>query len=248
VNARAEQQSIALASWLAKVKPKARVFYIGPDYEMGRSTVAAFRSYAEKAGLQSIGEFFAPLDAKDYSQYFGKIRAARPDIIYTSMAGNDTVRLFSQMTEFGILKDVLLVGSAGAITSQNIVAVGKSGEGFLTGTGYSPQINTPENKKFVAAYKAAYKGDPDTFAADSYGLIYAYKAAVEKAGSTETDKLRTAFRGLTWATPQGNKTIRAGDHQAMQDMYLVTIKKGQFDIIGKVNAPDTIGPDVCTRF
>src|SRR5947209_15884553 len=70
VNARAGQQSAALAVWVAKEKPKAKVFYLGPDYEMGRSTVAAFRSSAEKVGASSTGEIFAPLDSKDYSQYF----------------------------------------------------------------------------------------------------------------------------------------------------------------------------------
>src|SRR5882672_6153346 len=50
VNARAGQQSAALAVWVAKEKPKAKVFYLGPDYEMGRSTVAAFKSSAEKVG------------------------------------------------------------------------------------------------------------------------------------------------------------------------------------------------------
>ena len=196
VNARAEQQSIALAAWLAKSSAKARVFYIGPNYEMGRSSVSAFKTYAEKAGLQSAGEFFAPLDTKDYTPYFGAIRAARPDVIHTSVTGNDTVRLFSQLHDFGLLKSVMLVGAAGVVTSQNLAAVGKAGEGFVTATGYSPKLDTPENRKFVAAYKAAYKGDPDTFATDSYGLVYAYKAAVEKAGSTDTDKVRTALRGL----------------------------------------------------
>lgn len=248
VNARAEQQSIALAAWLAKTKPDAKVFYIGPDYEMGRSTVAAFKAKAEQYGLKTVGEFFAPLDAKDYTQYFNQIRAARPDVIYTSVAGNDTVRLFSQLDEFGLLRNVTMVGSAGVITSQNIGAVGKAGEGFVTGTGYSPKLDTPENKTFVDAYKAAYKQDPDTFAADSYGLIYGYKAAVEKAGSTETGKVRDALRDLSWSTPQGTKQIRAGDHQGVQDMLLVSIKDGQFDVIDKVAAADAIGPDVCTKF
>ena len=49
VNARAEQQSVALAAWLEKEKPKSKVFYLGPDYEMGRSTVAAFKTNAEKS-------------------------------------------------------------------------------------------------------------------------------------------------------------------------------------------------------
>ncbi len=248
VNARAEQQSAALAAWLSKDKPKAKVFYLGPDYEMGRSTVAAFKTSAERSGAQSTGEVFAPLDSKDYTQYFGQIRAARPQVVYTSVAGNDTVRLLTQMQDFGLLQNMTIVGASGTVTSQNIGAIGKAAEGFVTGVGYSPQIDTPENKKFVGAFKEAYKNDPDLYGADSYGLIYAYKAAVEKAGSAATDKVREALRGLKWQTPQGEKNIRAGDHQAMQPMYVVQVKVGRFDIVGTVKAEEAIGPDACPRF
>lgn len=248
VNARAGQQSSALAAWLAKEKPQAKVFYLGPDYEMGRSTVAAFKANAEKAGAQTTGEVFAPLDSKDYTQYFGQIRAARPQVIYTSVAGNDTVRLLTQLQDFGLLGTVSVVGASGTVTSQNIGAIGGAAEGFATGVGYSPQIDSPENKTFVAAFRDAYKADPDLYGADSYGLLFAYKAAVEKAGGTDTDKVRAALEGLTWKTPQGEKTIRAGDHQAMQPMYVVRIDKGKFDIVDKVAADAAIGPDACTRF
>ena len=57
---------------------------------------------------------------------------------------------------------------------------------------------------------------------------------MEKAKSTETDKVREALRGLKWMTPQGEKTIRAGDHQAVQTMYVVRITNGQFKIGGEV--------------
>jgi branched-chain amino acid transport system substrate-binding protein len=248
VNARAGQQSAALAVWLSKEKPKARVFYLGPDYEMGRSTVAAFKASAEKVGGTTLGEVFAPLDAKDYTQYFGQLRAARPQVLYTSVAGNDTVRLFTQMQEFGLLSNITLVGASGTVTSQNIGAIGKAAEGFVTGVGYSTEIDSPENKKFVSTFKAAYKADPDLYGTDSYGLIYAYKAAVEKAKSTETDKVRAALRGLKWMTPQGEKTIRAGDHQAVQTMYVVRVTNGQFKIGGQVGGEDAVGPDNCSRF
>ena len=79
-------------------------------------------------------------------------------------------------------------------------------------------------------------------------MLFFYKAAVEKARSVETDKLRDAMRGLQWATPQGLKTLRAGDHQAMQDMYAVRVNNGQFEIVGKVAAAAAIGPDTCTKF
>jgi branched-chain amino acid transport system substrate-binding protein len=248
VNAKAGQQSTALAAWLAKAKPKAKVFYLGPDYLMGRSTVAAFKEAAEKVGATSLGEVFAPLGAKDYSQYFGQIRAAQPQVLYTSVAGNDTVRLFTQMQEFGLLKGLTVLGASGTVTSQNIGAIGKAADGFTTGVGYSAEIDTPANKTFVAAFEAATKAEPDLYGADSYGLIYAYKAAVEKAKSTDTDKVRTALSGLTWSTPQGDKTIRASDHQAMQIMYVVQVTDGKFKIINHVSGEEAIGPDTCKRF
>ncbi|MBX9848482.1 MAG: ABC transporter substrate-binding protein [Rhodocyclaceae bacterium] len=248
VNARAGMQSAALAEWMASTKPNANVFYLGPDYEMGRSTVAAFKSAAEGKGAKTVGEVYAPLDNKDYSPFFGQIRSARPAVIYTSVAGNDTVRLFTQMAEFGLSRNVQVVGASGTVTSQNLAAIGKAADGFVTGVGYSPSIDLPENKKFVAAFEVANKAKPDLYGADSYGVLFFYKAAVEQAKSTETDKVRAAMRGIQWSTPQGVKTMRAGDHQAMQDMYAVRVNSGQFEIVGKVAANAAIGPDTCSKF
>jgi branched-chain amino acid transport system substrate-binding protein len=248
VNARAGQQSAALAAWVAKQKPKAKVYFLGPDYEMGRSTVATFKRTIEGLGATSVGEVFAPLDSKDYTQYFGQLRQARPEVLYTSVAGNDTVRLLTQMQDFGLLGNLLVVGASGTVTSQNIGAIGAAANGFTTGVGYSTQIDNPANKKFVAAFNAAYKADPDLYGADSYGLIYFYKAAVEKAQSTATDKVRTAMGDLKWATPQGEKTMRAGDHQAIQPMYVVRVNGGKFNIAGEVGGDEAIGADECKRF
>jgi branched-chain amino acid transport system substrate-binding protein len=248
VNAKAGMQSAALVEWMVKDKPNATVFYLGPDYEMGRSTVAAFKSAAEKRGAKSVGEVFAPLDNKDYSPFFGQIRAARPQVLYTSVAGNDTVRFMSQLAEFGLAKNLQIVGAAGTVTAQNMGAIGKAADGYVTGAAYSAELDNPANKKFVADFKAAWKADPDLYGVDSYGVMYFYKAAVEKAGTTDTDKLRTAMRGIEWQTPQGKKTMRAGDHQAIQDMYAVKVTGGKFQIIAKVPGEAAVGPDTCTRF
>ena len=248
VNARAGMQSAALAAWVDKEIPKANIFFIGPDYEMGRSTVSAFKKASTEKGSKDVGEVFAPLDNKDYSPYFGQVRAAKPNVIYTSVAGNDTVRLFTQMDEYGVNKGVTIVGASGTVTSQNMGAIGKSANGFVTGVGYSPKLDNPANKKFVADFQKAYNKLPDLYGADSYGLLYFYKAAVEKAKSTETDKVRAAMNDLSWQTPQGTKKMRAGDHQAMQDMFAVRVENGEFNIVGRVPSDQAIGPDTCTRF
>ncbi|CAM5195530.1 Branched-chain amino acid transport system substrate-binding protein OS=Castellaniella defragrans OX=75697 GN=HNR28_002066 PE=3 SV=1 [Castellaniella denitrificans] len=248
VNAKAGQQSVALAAWMGTAVPDAKVFYLGPDYEMGRSTVQAFKAAAEGKGAKTVGEVFAPLGNKDYSPFFGQIRAAHPNVMYTSVAGNDTVRLFNQLSEYGLNKNLALVGASGTVTSQNLGAMGKAAEGFTTGVGYSVDLDTPANKTFVKAFQDAHKELPDLYGADSYGVVYFYKAAVEKAQSTETAKVRAAMEGLKWMTPQGVKEMRAGDHQAIQDMYVTRLQDGKFSVLSKVDGKDAIGPDACTRF
>jgi branched-chain amino acid transport system substrate-binding protein len=249
VNANAFMQSNALTSWLTKNVSGKRYFFIGPDYEMGRSTISAFQDDIKRLGGTDVGATFPPLGAKDFTPYIGQIRAGRPDVIMTATAGNDTVRLLTQLKEYGILSDkITIAGAAGAVTQENIGAMGGSGEGFLSAAGYSTDIDTPANKKFVAAFKKEFQNDPDLFAADTYGLFYLFKQAIEKVGSTDSDKLRVAMEDATWETPQGTKKIRKGDHQAIVDMVVVKVKGNDFQTVGKVPGEEAVGPDKCDKF
>jgi branched-chain amino acid transport system substrate-binding protein len=249
VNANAFMQSTALTAWLVKNVSGKRYFFIGPDYEMGRSTVSAFQDDIKRLGGTDVGATYPPLAAKDYTPYVGQIRAARPDVIMTATAGNDTVRLLTQLKEYGILNDKLtLAGAAGAVTQENIGAMGGAAEGFLSAAGYAIDIDTRANKAFVANFKKEYQSDPDLFGADTYGVFYLFKQAIEKAGSTEPDKLRAAMEEASWPTPQGTKTMRKGDHQAIVDMIVVKVKGSDFQTVGKVQGAEAIGPDTCDKF
>ena len=249
VNANAYMQSNALTSWLIKNAPGKRYFFIGPDYEMGRSTISAFQNDVKRLGGTDVGATFPPLAAKDFTPYIGQIRAARPDVIMTATAGNDTVRLLTQLKEYGILNDKLtLAGAAGAVTQENLGAMGGAGEGFLSAAGYSTDIDTPANKKFVPTFKKEFQHDPDLFAADTYGLFYLFKQAIEKAGSTDTAKVRAAMEDAAWETPQGTKKIRKGDHQAVVDMVIVKVSGNDFQTVGKVPGEEAVGPDNCQKF
>ncbi len=248
VNAPGGMQATGLVEWIKNFKPDARIMAVGPDYEMGRNTVAGFVEKAKEGGLNIVGELFPPLGEKDFTSYFGQIRQARPDIIYTSTAGNDTVRLFSQMQEYGLRDAITMVGASVAVTAQNIQAMGDAAEGFVTVAGYSPDLDTADNKKFVADFRAKNGNDPDLYGADSYGVIYFYKSAVENAKSTDTDAVRAAMADMKWDTPQGSKTMRAGDNQAIMDVYVLQIKDGKFSIVDKIIGEDAAGPDMCDRF
>jgi branched-chain amino acid transport system substrate-binding protein len=141
-----------------------------------------------------------------------------------------------------------LAGAAGAVTQQNIGAMNGAAEGFLFAAGYATDIDTPANTKFVTAFKKAYNSEPDLFAADTYGLFYLFKQAIEKAGGTDTAKLRAAMEGAKWETPQGVKTMRKGDHQAVMDMAVVQVNGSDFKTIGHVPGDIAVGPDSCQKF
>lgn len=247
VNPSAGMQASALALWAADFKKGAKIYYLGPDYEMGRSTIAEFRKEAELLGAATVGEVYAPLGAKDYSQFFGQMRAARPDVLYMSVGGTDTVRLLSQLKEYG-LTNMKLIGNSAAVTSDNLDAMGNAAEGFVTPGNYSVLIDTPANKSFVEKFRKAAKIDPNLYAADTYTVLDFYKAAAEKAGSLDTDKVRAAMRDLAWEGVVGKKVMRAGDHQAIQDMYALELKGKIYHPLAKVDGAKAVGPDLCTKW
>src|SRR5260221_5916838 len=117
---------------------------------MGRSSISAFQDDIKRLGGTDVGSAFPPLGAKDFTLYVGQIRSARPDVIMTATAGNDTVRLLTQLKEYGMLSDKLtLAGSAGAVTQENIGAMAGAGAGVLSSAGYSIDNHNPANKKIL---------------------------------------------------------------------------------------------------
>ncbi|MEX0758020.1 MAG: ABC transporter substrate-binding protein, partial [Tistlia sp.] len=203
----------------------------------------------EREGLVSATEIFAPLETPDFSPFFGQIRASQADVLFAPMAGEDSVRFFTQLADFGLNTQYRLTGGSGTITPAELPAIGDAAEGFTFATGYTASLDTPENQEFVAKYKQRSDGqDPTLYAADAYGILYLVKAAAEKSGSLEPAAVREGMADMTWDTPQGPKTMRAGDNQAIMPMYVVQITDGAFEVIDTVDGEIAIGEDLCTRW
>ena len=97
--------------------------------------------------------------------------------------------------------------------------------GHLAAWNYFQSINTPENKKFVKNFKAYSKKNnlpggskrvtDDPIEAAYFG-VYVWKAAVEKAGSFDVDKVRQAVYGLEFDAPGGRAVYKALDNRSAQ--------------------------------
>src|SRR6185312_7102333 len=84
----------------------------------------------------------------------------------------------------------------------------------------------PVNDWLVSQYKKKNNGaPPDFFVAGGMAAGMAVVAAIQKAGSTDTEKLIAAMEGLEFDTPKGKMAFRKEDHQALQVMYAFKVKK-----------------------
>src|SRR5205085_10919056 len=106
---------------------------------------------------------------------------------------------------------------------------------------YYQAQDTPENKAFVANFKAYCKSHAlpggDTRVTDdpieaAYFGVYVWKAAVEKAGSFDIEKVIPAVAGLEFDAPGGKKKMDSLNHHTYKPVLIGSIRPdGQFDII-----------------
>jgi branched-chain amino acid transport system substrate-binding protein len=209
-------------AYLMAAKPYKRYMVIGPDYNYGH---ASWRMFKEKLkelrpDVEFVGELFPKFLSKDYSKYIKKIQEAKPDAVWSPLWGGDAVTFIKQALPTGLFNDVKFAfPCAGAL--EVLVPMGKDmPDGIYVSSRYfftSPQSDL--NQRFVDSYRKKFKQYPDYMAGETYAGVYFIKAAVERAGSVDAEKIIAAVEKepLAWNTPEGFKIMRGADHQVVED-------------------------------
>ena len=188
----ATQQILDGLNWVAKEK-KAKTFYlIGSDYIWPRTSMKIARKHIENVlGGKVVGEEYKPLGNTQFGSVINKIRLKKPDVIYAAVVGGSNVAWFKQLKAAGITskKQTLLTIS---VTEDEVLGIGGENlEGFYSIMKYFQSQDNENNKAFVAAFKEMW-GD-DSVIGDVTQAAYLgpwlWKAAVERAGSFDVDKV-----------------------------------------------------------
>lgn len=193
-----------------------KVFLLGSDYVFPRTANSIVKKQAEALGMEVVGEEYTPMGHTDYTTIISKIQKAQPDFVFNTLNGDSNVAFFKQFKDAGLTPEQIQTLSV-SIAEEEAVGIGASYlQGHLVAWNYYQTTDTPENKKFVEAYKAEYGADrvTDDPIEAGYDAVYLWAAAVEKAGSTDVDQVREAAAGITFQAPEGTMTID-GDNQHM---------------------------------
>lgn len=217
-----EQQVAPIVDYFNKLKAKT-FFLIGSDYAFGRGMLAFTKAYIEKSGGKVVGDEYAPMDATDWTAVLAKVRSANPDAIITSTAGGaPNVTLTKQLRAAGIKT---LYGNL-AVDEGTAKNMGADAEGIYIAGSYFTNIDTTANKKFIASAENMFGKDlrtPNELSVPQYEAIFAYKAAVEKAGTTDAAKVVPALAEVSVEGPRGSIAISKQRHAPLT-MYLGQVR------------------------
>ena len=202
-----------------KAKGAKTYFLIGSDYAFGRGMLGFARAYAEKTGGKVLGEEYLPMDGTDWTSIISKLKEAKPDALITSTAGGaPNVTLTKQMRAAGI--DIPYANLA--VDEGTAKSMGPDATGIYLSASYVTGIDSPENKKFLAAAEKKFGAElktPNDLSVPEYEAVYLYKLAVEKAGTTEASKVIEALPTVTFTGPRGAIQMNK-QHHAPLTMYL----------------------------
>jgi urea transport system substrate-binding protein len=231
----ATQQIIAGLDWISKEK-KAETFYlIGSDYIWPRTSNKIARKHIENVLKKKVvGEEYYPLGHTQFGSLINKIKLRKPDVVYAIVVGGSNVAFYKQLKAAGITaeKQTLLTIS---VTEDELLGIGgENAEGFYAAMKYFQSLDNPNNKKFVEAFKKKY--GPKSVIGDVTQAAYLgpwlWKAAVEKAGSFDVDKVAAASPGIELKTaPEGYVKVHENHHLWSKTRIGQIKRDGQFTVL-----------------
>jgi branched-chain amino acid transport system substrate-binding protein len=141
------------------------------------------KAWAASTGGQVVYKEFVNAGSTDFSASIGKIRAAQPDVVFTTLYGNDAGFFVKQVREGGIKAPILLIDLSPSVSQ--IAGAALADKCFLATDGYLASNPNPYNRAFVRAYKAKHSVDPGYFEANFFEgtmIVWAAMQRVIKAG------------------------------------------------------------------
>lgn len=211
------QQIDPMTEWLTKNIGKT-VYVLGSDYIWPRRSAVAIQNAFERNGGKVLGVDFFPFGTQDFGPAFDKVKRANPDMVWMMIAGADGVTFLKQYRSFGMTPRLVSNGldEIYSFAHPDLAAGSISNQAYFMG------IDTPRNKEFVAAYRAKFGQEKpiNAIGEAAYDAAWLYALAVEKAGTTEDEKVIAALSKVEFDAPQGHVNMSAKNNHMLCNSIL----------------------------
>ena len=240
----ATQQILAGLDWIAKEKGAKTFYLIGSDYIWPRTSNKIARKHIENVLKgEVVGEEYYALGHTQFGSLINKIKLKKPDVIYAIVVGGSNVSFYKQLKAAGLTSDRQTLLTISVTEDEALGIGGENLKGFYSAMKYFQSLDNPNNKEFVKAFKEKYgeKSVIGDVTQAAYLGPWLWKAAVEKAGSFDVDKVAAASPEIELTTaPEGYVKIHPNHHLWSK------LRIGQWDDKGQANVlyeSELIEPD-----
>ena len=237
---------------LASPDLRKRAYYVlADDYAWGHSCSEAFIDLAQKKGIEIYNPKYdnAALNVVDWSPFVSKVAAAKVNGMYSCLRSPIIPRFVEQAHKFGLMKKIKVI-AGGSPSEAALEAGGEAQVGIVTACAWSWDIDTPASKKFADAYWKEFNAVPPSQGCQAYVGAMVLFNAIEKAGSTDPEKIVKALKGATYDGPYGRVRISPKDNcmrtpAVLTETQLAPPNPYGAKIVKKVVArltPEQVGP------
>ena len=217
LNTQSEQDNLTIKPWLEKRKER-KWAVVAVDIAWGRSSGEGFTKTVESVGGKVVTAQYTPSNTNDFAPFIQQVKDSGAEAVWIVLSGRDAINFAQQAKQFGLSDKVTMAGVS--FTTDNAVkSLGDVSKGIYGIINYSASLDTPENKAFVAKWKAKYNTLPTNFEGETYIGMQILLQAVKAAGSTDPVEIGKAMAGKQFDTILGKLTVRKEDHQLMKPNY-----------------------------
>ncbi len=217
-----------------------RVFLVGSDYVFPRTANTIIKDQLRALGGEIVGERYLPLGGKDVAGVVREIVAAKPDVILNTINGDTNIAFFQALRAAGVTPDRIPTMSFSIGETELAQMDSASMAGDYAAWNYFQSIESPENRRFVEAYRKA--NGPGAATSDpveaAYFGVRLWAQAVAEAGTDDPRAIRRAIGGQGLIAPEGLVYIDNETHHTWKYVRIGRIRKdGQFDIVWESRKP-----------
>lgn len=233
------------------------VFFLTHDYSYGIAQTTEQRRVLENVGaMKEVGEIRIPLGTRDFSSQIIAVRNAAPDVLIVNVAGIDSTALLEQIWEFGLYKDMKV--AIPLLDFEDSWAIGPEKNAMIALAGVEWHYTvSDESQTFKDRYREKYPDAdfpvPTTNSANAYLGVKMLLQAAEAAGTLESEAVVKKLEAMTLeeSLKRNPVSVRAADHQFVQDFVIVTIKpEGEreaeydlYDVVSVAAGEDIVSPE-----
>ena len=224
-----------------------KLYLMAPNYQAGKDALAGVKRHFKG---EIVDEVYVPLNQLDYSAELSRIAAASPDAVFVFLPGGMGVNFVKQFRQAG-LADKIKFLSAFTVDESTLPAQQDAAIGLFGGANWAPNLDNPQNKKFVAAYEKEFNAVPATYAFQAYDAALLIDSALKATKGNTSDKnaLRAAIKKADFKSLRGDFKFNTNNYP-IQDFYLTKVAKRpdgkyQTEIVQKVfdDVPDSYAKD-----